>query len=1163
MAAGAVEHSPTLSYSSYSGSMTVPDVEYIVPPPGSVGSYQESHASTVSSSSAATPRSFKKHRPLPRTRNGSANGSLTGTPDSRTSSSGSRYVHHPNPQPLSNFVLSENGSGSHVASLHTLRHQRRKISGGELPPTPPAHSRTSSSSHSVNLPNLTPPLQTPAQSSEDVQSKTSPSTPPNQRSPPTPDVTPPQSETRATAAAPSSRPTLAHRIPSKSTTADSRTESFRTALESPEISEEEEDSNSTSNPTLRPVPQSARTSQITVREIVGGERKLPNGVGLGLGVESDTTEEPNDLTPKSKGDFTSFDGEWGAVSEVEQEWDDNLSRNVTVRKRRDRTHVNGQRHEVVDDKPVTPTNATNAVRALPLQGRILTYDAEARPRSFTAPEPVPAPTEAPTNRDSRRLSVMSAKSAASTVVGAILVETPPRQRKTLRHVKRVDSLRNSGWQPSSSPLSSVPSLHENASQQKRVSQARGSTRESYASTSTNNSVSSRKARRDVWKNGGIPVVVVPDRQSSNRSSSQERSLRSTSSQKSRRSHSITSVPPQAPNHQDLASYLERPSRRGRRTSESDGSIPGDQRTIDIPPVVPRRTSSLSASTSRNGSREPSRHGSRAGSLTAESLQAHNDSTLAKSAAEPSSSREVAGPTSNRDETSVPVVTLNSTPSYDQFEPGQSSIDADDHHRRTVDTLFGSPHLSTQPTPFSDISEETHATAAEISHAMAVSIVPHQNRSVLMVDHRPSDSSDGERISQGPGRTDRAIVTTTEVNETESSATLPDDFAIHPQEEEPVTPQTWHPGSVENLDSPLRHPRAPPEPPVLRFIAATPSGLTPAEERPRLLGNFYEPEPEPEPYEEPPRGLAMLRKLTKRRNSYGPSPSRPGFLARRLSLIRNAQDDTAEDPELDQDDHATYDDEPRDESRLHPDWRPSYYPGYFGDEDDEVYDMGDEELGEPIRYPPIDNRPRPPKRSLSQRMKRTFAIMPLQDYDEYTQDDGTDRRTIRRTPSGNLRVVKHRGSVGSMRTKKQHKNRPDTAPETPRRGPIFPRSYSWTRKSRRGSRDSDTDSQGSGLRRTWSLTQSVGGIPRRISEKRREKRSNELRQKISGPLNVRDGVDDVIRRDGNPRRAEPGRVPGEEGVRRDDAPGRPDDVRRVDTARRHVDNYEAWRRQRSS
>lgn len=41
--------------------------------------------------------------------------------------------------------------------------------------------------------------------------------------------------------------------------------------------------------------------------------------------------------------------------------------------------------------------------------------------------------------------------------------------------------------------------------------------------------------------------------------------------------------------------------------------------------------------------------------------------------------------------------------------------------------------------------------------------------------------------------------------------------------------------------------------------------------------------------------------------------------------------------------------------------------------------------------------------------------------------------------------------------------------------------------------------------------SLQDLPRRLSERRREKRSRELRQKISLPREVRDGVHDVVRR----------------------------------------------------
>ncbi|KAJ4417242.1 hypothetical protein N0V82_006275 [Gnomoniopsis sp. IMI 355080] len=1063
MTAGVAEPSPPLS------TMAVPDVEYIVPPPGAENDLN------ISSS----PRAFKSHKylPHPRQGSGSTSGSF-GTPESKRSSSGSQ--------------------SSHVASIHTLRHQRRQISGGELPPTPPAHSRTSSSSKSISISNITP-FQTPAQSSEDVQDHVSPSTPPNQRSPPTPEVTPPRPDARSNLAP--ERPTLTHRIPSKSTTTDSRTESFRTALESPEPEEEEGEEEEDSNPTLRPAPPSARTSQITVRAVNGDESKVQNG--LVIGAESKYEDDPHELTPKATGEFNSFDGEWGHVDgEVEQEWDDNLARNVTVKKRRYRSpYVNGQGPEIVDDKTVSQTNAAKAVRGLPLQGRILTYHAPEAARSFTAPEATTADT--PPRPDARRNSAMSSKSTASTIVEAILVEAPPaRRNRTLRHVKRVDALRDSVWQ---SPLSSVPSI-ESPRPPRRMTQPTEAPRESYASNSTVNSISSRKARREVWKSGAVPVVVVPDRHSSTRSSSQERSLRSASSQPSRRSQSISSVPlSQVPTNQDLTPYFDRPPRRSRRTSESDGSAAGDQRTIDFPPVVPRRTSSLSAPTSRNGSRQASINGSRTGSLTAESLQAHNESLVANETV-PSPEDPTARAPSSRTETSVPAVTISSAPSYFQLKPSDSQSEADGHKHRTFDSRLGSPLLPSQTTPFSQASVETSGTAAEISQAMAVSIDRHQNRSVLMVHHRPSESSDGEIRGQVPGRPDRPSVTTTDVN-----APIITTTEFPSADDEPITPPQKYPHfSLNDIESPLRNPREPPEPPVLQFIPATPSGLTPAEERPRLLGNFYDAVQEDE---KPARGLAVVRRaLSKRRNSYGPSPSRerPGLLTRTLSLSKNIRKETVNSPEADEDSDVIFDDPPRDETRLHPDWRPSYYPEFYGDAGDGVYDMGDGEGVEELRYPPIDNRPKPPKRSLSDRMKHTFAIMPVRSYhDEYMRENEPERRTIRRDPSGTLRVVKHRGSVGSLRAKKR---RPETAPEA-QRTPIFPRKYSLAKLRRRGSEDSETESQRLGLRRTWSLTQGMQGLSRRVSEKRREKRSDELRKKISAPKDCRDGVEKVIRSGG--------------------------------------------------
>lgn len=1013
---------------------------------------------------AASQRLFRKHKTLPHPRK-------------------SRYpaTYDLSASALKSYDLTidtalSSTSGSQPTSPQALKQQaRRKGTWPDLPPTPPAHSRTSSSSHSA-IPSSPTYVETPEQSTEDIQEQ-APTTPTNQRSPPTPDVTPPQPERRPKAL----RPVVHERLPSKSTTG-SRTESFKTARENPESSDEDDGKS-----TLRPGMPSARTSQNTVRPNRADEKSKPQAVGLGLGLES--SPEPN-LTPRSKGEFMAFDGEWGSASEVEQEWDDNLMRNVTVKKRRPRVNSDTRNDEVIEDVTITPTNATKAVRAMPLHGKPLAYPSPQitfEPiRRFTAP--APSTSDSSFSADVRRSSGMSSKSTVSTVVEAILVDTPPRRQKTLRHVKKLNALRDSS--SDISPPSTAPTsvgLDETERRRRPVEHLRDARVDSVASSGTMNSLTSRKARREIWKNGGIPVVVVPDRLSSVRSDSKERSLRSTSSRHSRRSQSLSSAPlSQVSRSKDLTPYFERPSRRGRATSESDGSTPGDQRTMDYPPIVPRRTSSLSAPTSRNTSR--------AGSLTSESLKAHN---------------ALQDVHNTRKEVLLPAVKLQPAPPVEPESHGVEDTQEQPVHKLSVDKngdpFFGK-RLSAQVTPFSQASVETTGTsAAEISEAMAVSIVPHQNKSVLMVDHKPSDGSDGSQKSKTSDKVDSR------------EAGNPTIVTSDQDGNGPVTPPQFA-FSMDDVDSPLRNPRSPPEPPAINFIPATPSGLTPAQEKDKQLGNFYEVEAGPKPT----RNVSLVRRaLGKRRHSeYGPPPARNpnlGFLTRTFSLSKNIRRETAENPDLDRGKHAavapaypTAEDKPADEGRLHPFWRPAY-SDQSGDEEDDMYDMEQEVH----RYPPIDNRPHPPRRSFSDRMKRTFAIMPIQDeFEDYiaSRHNGPERRTIKRTPSGNLRVVKHRGSVGSLRHARPDDQRPYTAPDQDfsNRRRHFWQSYSFSKES------SGNPSQPKKARLFPGLGSkleeySLQNLPRRFSERRREKRSKELRQKISGPREVRDGVGDVIRR----------------------------------------------------
>lgn len=1027
-----------------------------------------------------SPRAFKKHKVLPHPRNNRPN-------------STSRNRHSCNLSIDTTSTLESRGEAEEPSTPTNPKlddSPNVKVPGPALPPTPPAHSRTSSGSHSIQ-PSSPTYVGSPVRSATNTPVDTTPRTPPHQTSPPTPDVTPPQPERRSRP----SRPVLADRIPSKAT-ADSRTESFTTAPENVESSEEEDKLQLTP----RPILTSSKATQTVARRVLDARQRKAVDVGLGLGLESD-----DNLTPGTKQEFSKFDGDWGnTASEAEKGWDVKRERNVKVEKRRVQPKTNGQKAEVVEDVTIAPTNATKALRSMPLSGRLHTQsspppESTNRDTRWTAL----STSESSVSTDVRRSSGMSSKSTVSTVVEAILVGTPPQRRKTLRHVRKQPALRDSSSEISPSSSSANTSLRQVDSAQRSRPPMRaidGTVRsESLASTNTVYSVASRKARKEVWKSGGIPVVVIPDRRTSVKAT-EPPSLRSTSSHHSKRTNSLSSAPlSNYSKAKDLTPYFDKPSRRGRAMSESEGSTRVDELTMDYPPIVPMRRSSLSAPTSRNGSRA----GSRAGSLTAESLKAHNTflEEESKQQHQQQNQQQYQPPPHVTVERAPPVEYMNSSPDQRQLDPApsvESHKDGSHDHRPLVDNngdpFFGK-RLTAHNTPFSQASVETNGThsAADISEAMAVNIYPHQNKSVLMVHHMskpvdPAVAANALREPQLP-QNGNATAMAKFPNTPKISASGPDGAPATPPQ-----PQF----SMDDVDSPLRNPRAPPEPPAIKFIPATPSGLTPTAEREKMLGNYFE--------ETQKRPSLVRRAFSLRKSSDNVRP--PGFLSRTLSLSRTLRKDTAENPGLDKSKDAkstqypTVDDLPADESKLHPFWRPA-----FDDDHDDYNDWEHDippEVDTVYRYPPVARR-----RSLSERMKRTFAILPIEDEDHYTASGqrSPERRTVKRTPSGRLRVMRHHDSSSSLdwgtrRYSRDYESegRPSTAPDDANR-------RVWGIEKR-------VDDRGRRLFPSWQdkLEQyRPQNLQRRLSEHRRQKRTEVLRQKISGPREVRDGVGEVIKR----------------------------------------------------
>lgn len=995
-------------------------------------------------------RQFKKHKLLPRPQT-----------DRGTDDAWSR----PRKCDLTVDISASAGSSPSLpSSPQTLKHQPKRMgTGPDLPPTPPIQSRNSSGSH-VEV------LSSPTTALGNMQApqgalKRPPATPPDQRSPPTPDVTPPQPSHLTKAIRPAAwdrGTTTAPRL------SESRTDSFKTAPEEPLLSEDDDIKS-----TRRPTWSSSRTSQSTI--VVNDARAIqPHDLDVALErLKRTPAENQRQRSSRSK-------GSWHPSKDAGFEWDVDVQK-ISVRKRRpaqSTSRNDGMRDTVIEHNIVTSTSATKAVRNMQLQEAVVLQDSpKARSDRDTLPSEL-SKSERSVKVDTRRSSGTSARSG-STVVEVLLVDGPPRRERTLRHVRKQNALRepvydcigSNGDGSSPSHISTPP----NGRKRPRLENSRR--HESYASNTTSRSLSSGKARREIWKSGAIPVVVIPDRRSSHKpKSSKEPSLRSTSSRRSRRSGSISSFPPDDSPFNEATPVFERSSRRGRALSESSRS---DQRTIDFPPTIPTRSSSLSAPTSRNVSR--------AGSMTSKSVKTRTS---------------LQQKLDDRDDEAVKVIIMPTPPPEPTLaSPKVRRFEDDDAH----DVLNAERHddglsprkIPSRNTPFSVASQDTSCTVPELSEALAVHMYSHQNSSVLMVNYSrpPSDAFESAQSEK------EAYQPTAEV--------VPKITTTGPNPQAPVTPPQRQ-FAFNDVDSPLRNPRAPPQPPrhppEINFIPATPSGMTPAQEKTAQLGNYFETE-----VDRPPQRPSLVKRaLSRRRYSVDHPPTvskMPGFLIRSLSLSRNDHKSregiSNERSNLDMEESPKYpkaDDMPVEQDKLHPFWRPQL-PDDQGNDELAPRPRGRSGYGDEIpRPPPVGKRTQVRNRSLSTRARKVFAVLPAPEEKRHTVNyiHEPERRTIRRTPSGNLRVMRHRASAESLTGPISLHGKTQPTHES-RRG--FWRSPSL---SRRVSQD--------GPRRfsIGSTLEDIQQIPQFLSERRRERRSQQLRQKISGPREVRDGVGDVIR-----------------------------------------------------
>ncbi|KAL4875965.1 hypothetical protein BJY04DRAFT_200899 [Aspergillus karnatakaensis] len=337
----------------------------------------------------------------------------------------------------------------------------------------------------------------------------------------------------------------------------------------------------------------------------------------------------------------------------------------------------------------------------------------------------------------------------------MIIDPPKPAIRALRHTEKRLSLRSA-----SSPItrSERTSIASSSDLQRRLSHKTARITEndrrsivSDVSISGSSTLGAPQHSVDV-----VPVIVIPQRSSSLSGSSNPNS-RNPSISRSQRSSRPPTAPKNRPGSLDL-------SRQRKRTVSDPHAIriPSDLRGRGLNrPTIPARSSSLSAPTSQNNSRTTS--------LTSESLRSHN---LAVEQITVKSQNEQVKPEQQKP-LAVAVPTLN--------DPGRDMQDAVDLPK-TQSILIGVEDLEYLRPPSLQFTPRSIPSSSpgpfEINEVRRVAIFPHNNESLLLVN--PHGQSGLRAELQ--------------------------------QVEQPQTPDIAHHSST-NVDSPLRNPRPPPQPPV--------------------------------------------------------------------------------------------------------------------------------------------------------------------------------------------------------------------------------------------------------------------------------------------------------------------------------------------------------------
>ncbi|KAF2265542.1 hypothetical protein CC78DRAFT_186851 [Lojkania enalia] len=1049
----------------------------------------------------------------------------------------------PKPEPLKQDTLYLNDDIRSEASSkrHTPLASPGALNSTDtgLPPTPPSISHDKQPSTTFS-----PPPYADGVVSSLMSKKSSLGTPINQRSPPTPDPSPPRTTESVSV---SDRP-IPFTYPS------SRAESFKTARE--DLSD----------------------SRVST-PLAGRPRSTKEDRGLGFVFE----REESDATPTNMRQYPLApevkSGDAGGSTDPlhvenvsDREWNRNLMRNVTIRKKRNPRALQKDPTNNLDSVDTTPKRSVSLRERIQASGNSPpSPSSENLAQSIGWPEDThDMPDASHRDAESKRLS---ASSMSSTVVEVLVISSPPETQRTLRHSgKNLAYRRDEGFSSRSSTsysnrnsVNSQDALEHHLSH-KRASLPDGKKRISTDSDAlaygrTESPLSIRKqaqtnaaytlAHQDSVKRILQPAAeslsrsislsrpYAPDRSFHKRiSSAPEAATREVSS---RRPKTFLEISPPGSPREVLSTSLKSPkiertspSTLGYKSNEASPTSPklpvrsltkGSLRSPanlnkslpDLPVEMadtPQKENAPAQKTLKAGDGMPTEHDEMATSKLEdkEMSQQHNVEPWESARKQPSLLSDTVTPvrrgslstrgrseerrrsTTSQDRTSTSRETLEMPRRSHEWH----SLHPDDHRRISFDRSTSrteehamARHLFAQTTPFSQFSD----TPIEVSEATAVSIYPHNNHSLLVVQQvaRSNALSYGEGHGNSEAHTPSLahpapeIPSSPPLPETRSDETEPQSVQQPTLTIEPSTPPMKITLPVPGVvDSPLKNPRQAPEPPVVKLIPPTP-----AEELERQLP----PGPPKRSNSHPQRRLSLVQRARR----YSDNLISP-FLARASSTRgRHVSDPHVRHEKLR---IPSVNDE---DGSLHPFWRPRGFWDGFEDSDTESEDDVLPEGGDTSDV--ADPEPGPAQRklgTLSRRLTNSFKGTGgfLIGNSIGLERAGTNKRR-------HYVEVPAKKSVGSPMILIQ----PPTLPSRPRSPRIEKRGSRASMRSSGSCERPRRESRRAAWRKGKTIpglgmqVQYIGlsGVKERIRERKAEKRREEIRQSIGSRIYVEGGV----------------------------------------------------------